>query len=418
MLHVSNAIDLPAIRDRFPGLSRMHNGHGVAYFDGAAGSQVPQSVIDAIADTLAHHNANRGSVIPTSHEADERIDAAHRAFADFLGAKNPAEVFFGQNMTSLTFAFSRALGRTWNPGDEIIVTRLDHDANVTPWTLAARDAGATVHTIDFNPDDCSLDVASLYSRLNERTRLVAVGYASNAVGTVNPIADISRAARATGALTFIDAVHFAPHGRINVQALGCDFLACSPYKFFGPHLGVMYGRLELLERLNAYKLRPSPSQSPGKWMTGTQSHESICGAAAAVDYIAALADSLQLSRPQQLDIAFDRIQQIERSIGDRLLAGLRELRRFKLWGIADSTRWNERVPTFSLTHDSLTPEQLSERLLADGLFTWAGNHYALSFCQHTGLERGGTLRISLMHYNTHDEVERLLMALNTIERQS
>jgi cysteine desulfurase family protein (TIGR01976 family) len=221
-------LDIAAVRSRFPALRRIHNGRPAAYFDGAAGSQVPQPVIDAVADVLAHHNANRGCEIPTSREADERIEQAHQALADFLGAASPEEIVFGQNMTSLTFALSRALARTWKPGDEVIVTRLDHDANVTPWTLAARDAGAIVRTVEFG-DDCTLDVESLSSMLNSRTRLVAVGYASNAVGTVNPVAEICRRAKSAGALTFIDAVHYAPHGRINVESIGCDFLACSPY---------------------------------------------------------------------------------------------------------------------------------------------------------------------------------------------
>jgi cysteine desulfurase family protein (TIGR01976 family) len=408
-------LNIPALRSRFPALARTHNNHPAAYFDGAAGSQVPLSVVDAISDCLIHHNANRGSIIPTSREADERIEAAHRAFTDFLGANDPGEIIFGQNMTSLTFALSRALARTWKPGDEIIVTRLDHDANVTPWTLAARDAGATVHTIEFDPADYTLDVDSLYARLNSRTRLVAVGYASNAVGTVNPVAEICRNAKAAGALTFIDAVHYAPHGRINVAKLGCDFLACSPYKFFGPHLGVMYGRLELLQSLEAYKLRPAPTEPPVKWMTGTQSHESICGAAAAIDYIASIAEAQTASRREQIDLAFQHIQQYERTLGDCLLAGLRELKHFKLWGIADSSQWDRRIPTFSVTHATLTPQQLSERLLDDGLFTWAGNHYALSFCEAMNLEPGGTLRLSLMHYNTQDEVERLLTALQRLD---
>ena len=408
-------LDIAAVRSKFPALRRVHQNRPAAYFDGAAGSQVPQSVIDAVADILAHHNANRGSAIPTSREADERIEGAHQALADFLGAANPAEIVFGQNMTSLTFALSRSLARTWKPGDEIIVTRLDHDANVTPWTLAARDAGAIVHTVEFR-DDCTLDLELLDSQLNSRTRLVAVGYASNAVGTVNPVADICRRAKAAGAMTFVDAVHYAPHGRINAESIGCDFLACSPYKFFGPHLGVMYGRLEHLEQLKAYKLRPAPSEPPVKWMTGTQSHESIWGAAAAVEYLASLSSDQNGSRRQRLDGAFERIQAYERTIGDYLLVGLRELKKFKLWGISDSTRWKERVPTFSVTHESLSPAALCDRLLARGLFAWAGNHYALSFCQRCNLEPGGTLRLSLLHYNTQEEVDRLLMALRLLDR--
>ena len=356
-------------------------------------------------------------MIPTSREADERIEAAHQSLADFLGAASPAEIVFGQNMTSLTFAMSRALARTWNPGDEIIVTRLDHDANVTPWTLAARDAGATVHTIEFDPADCTLDVASLFDRLSSRTRLVAVGYASNAVGTINPVADICRAARSIGALSFVDAVHFAPHGRINAEQLGCDFLACSPYKFFGPHLGVLYGRLEHLERIEAYKLRPAPAHPPGKWMTGTQSHEAICGATAAVDYIASLSGGAGGSLREKLDLAFGMIPAI-RTDPRRPIAG-------RPPGIAAlQTVGNLRFLTLGraradvLDHACLPDATTIERA-TPGEWTVHLGREPLRPCRSArllGLEPNGTLRLSLMHYNTVEEIDRLVDALRRIDR--
>jgi cysteine desulfurase family protein (TIGR01976 family) len=408
--------DLEVIRSRFPALARTIAGRPVAYFDGAAGSQVPQTVIDAVADYLAHHNANRGGVIATSHETDRLMDEAHQALADFVGANEPHEIAFGQNMTSLTFALSRALSRAWRPGDEVIVSRLDHDANVTPWTLAARDAGAIVRHIDIHEEDCTLDLDSFRKQLSDRTRLVAVGYASNAVGTINPVEVICRMAREAGATTFIDAVHFAPHGRIKVGAIGCDFLACSAYKFFGPHVGVLWGRRELMDSLEAYKLRPAPNSLPGKWMTGTQNHEGICGAAAAVDYLSSIggasaADSGRHSRPYALTTAFEAIRTHEMEMGDRLLRGLSDLPKFRIWGITNSARWSERVPTFSVTHALFTPNQIAVPLAEQGLFSWPGNHYALPLTERLGLEPHGTLRLSLLHYNTAQEVDRLLAAL-------
>jgi cysteine desulfurase family protein (TIGR01976 family) len=406
-----NSLDVAAIRQRFPALSRMHAGRTAAYFDGAAGSQVPTSVIEAVADYLAHHNANRGGVIPTSQETDSLMDAAHLAAKDFLGAANPAEIAFGQNMTSLTFSLSRALAKTWSPGDEIIVSRLDHDANVTPWVMAARDAGCVVKHIDIQPEDCTLAIETLPGLLSDRTKLVAVGYASNAVGTINPVKEICRQAQMAGALTFIDAVHFAPHGRINVAEIGCDFLACSAYKFFGPHVGLLYGRRELMEAIAPYKLRPAPSSLPGRWMTGTQSHESICGFAAAVDYLASLGTGA--TRVEKLDRAFEAIGAYEAAIGDRLLRGLLEIPSLTLWGLKGVAG---RVPTFSVTDSRLTPTEMATRLAERGFWTWPGNHYALPLTERLGLEPLGTLRISLLHYNTVDEVDGFLAALRDLCR--
>jgi len=275
-------------RSQFPALTRQQDGHPVVFFDGPGGSQVPDGVIAAVAHYLAHTNANRGGLYATSRESDEILEAAHRAVADLLGTDDPDCVIFGANMTSLTLSLSRALSKTWRTGDEVLVTRLDHDANVTPWVLAARDAGAEVKYVDIHRDDCTLDFEDLRAKLSPRTRLVAVGCASNLVGTINPVGEICRLVHALGGLVFLDAVHFVPHALPDVGPWDCDFLACSAYKFFGPHVGILWGRRKFLETLPVYKVRPASEDLPGRWMTGTQSHEGIAGALAAVEYLAAL----------------------------------------------------------------------------------------------------------------------------------
>lgn len=402
------------LRRQFPALSRTHRGWPVAYFDGPAGTQVPRSVITAVSDYLAQHNANCGAPFATSCETDDILARARSALTDFLGASEPDEVAFGPNMTTLTLALSRALGRTWKAGDEIILSRLDHDANVSPWVLAASDAGATVRYIDVRPEDCMLNLDSFEAALTDRTRLVAVGYASNIAGTINPVAHMVSRAKSVGALTFVDAVHYAPHGLIDVAALGCDFLVCSAYKFFGPHVGVMWGRRELLEAITPYKLRPSPNDLPGRWMTGTQNHEGIAGTLAAVEYLADIGrrlDAAAATRRTQLAAAFQAIMEYERSLAERLIGGLGLFESVKIWGIADTTRLHERVPTVSVTHARLTPREMAGRLAENGIFAWSGNHYALPLTEALGLEPEGTLRIGVVHYNTADEVDRLLAAL-------
>jgi cysteine desulfurase family protein (TIGR01976 family) len=405
--------DLETVRRQFPALNRTHDNQPVVFFDGPAGSQVPQSVADAVSRYLLETNANHGAPFATSRESDEILEEAHRAAADFLGALNPAEVSFGANMTTITLGLSRALAKTWEPGDEILVTRLDHDANVSPWTLAAKDAGVTVKHVEFNHGDCTLDIADFEAKLSDRTRLVAVGYASNAAGTINPIADIARKAHGVGALVFIDAVHYAPHGLIDVAELGCDFLTCSAYKFFGPHVGLLWGRRELLESLSSYKLRPTTNELPGKWMTGTQNHECIAGVTAAIDYLADLGRTIEPadSRRDALRTAFAAIGDYERELCHRLLAGLSELPDIQVHGITDLTQLNDRVPTVSFTHGKRTPLEIAERLDERGIFVWPGNHYALPFTEALDLEPHGTLRVGLLHYNTAEEVDRLLAEL-------
>ena len=402
-------------RQQFPALSRTVNDSPAIFLDGPAGTQVPQRVIDAMVRYLSDCNANHGGLFPTSMESDLMLAEAHRALADLLGVEDSAEVAFGANMTSLTFALARSLARTWSPGDEIVVTRLDHDANVSPWVLAAEDAGVTVHFIGLRPDDYTLDLDALQDKLSEKTRLVAVGCASNASGGINPVQDICRWAHDAGSLVFLDAVHYAPHRLIDVPAWDCDFLACSTYKFFGPHVGVCWGRRALLEELTAYKVRPAENALPDKWMTGTQNHEGIAGALAAVNYLADLGCQLKgqedVARREALQVTFAAIEQYETELTRQLLAGLNAIEQIKVWGISDLDRLAERVPTVSITHDNLTAAQLAERLGQQGIFAWHGNYYALEFTEALGLEPAGMLRIGLVHYNTAEEVERLRQCL-------
>jgi len=409
--------DVTWCRRQFPALAEGIGDRPAVFFDGPAGSQVPRRVIDAMGDYLVRSNANHGGLFPTSRASDQRLDSAHRALADLLGAGDPRQIVFGANMTSITFALSRALARTWSAGDEVLVTRLDHDANVTPWVLAARDAGATVRHVNIRRQDCTLDLDDLAAKLSDRTKLLAVGYASNAVGTINPIAEIVRLAHHAGAMVYCDAVHYAPHGRINVASLGCDFLVASAYKFFGPHVGVLWGRRDLLEALPAYKVRPAPDGIPGRWMTGTQNHEGIAGALAAVEYLADLGRKIEPAaerRPAALDAAYQVIGDYERSLAAGLLAGLAELKEVKVWGITHPGRFDQRVPTVSITHRRMTAAELARRLGDRGVFVWHGNFYALPVTQALGLEPEGMVRIGLLHYNTQAEVQRLLEILRQL----
>jgi cysteine desulfurase family protein (TIGR01976 family) len=411
-----NAEVLELCRRQFPALSRRVGDRLAAFFDGPGGTQVPQRVIDAVSHYLAHTNANHGGHFATSIESDRLLEAAHAGLADLLGIDDPRTVVFGQNMTSLTLALSRSLARGWKAGDEIVLTRLDHDANVTPWILAARDAGAVVRFAGIRSEDCTLDLDELRHLINERTRLVAVGCASNATGGINPVRDICGWAHAVGAQVFLDAVHYAPHGLIDVQAWGCDFLACSAYKFFGPHVGILWGRRDLLERLDAYKVRPAPSELPGKWMTGTQSHEALAGALAAVEYLAdlgrLLAGNDMLSRRAALREMYREVGIYERELVRRLVAGLADIPAIQVYGITDPARFDERFATVSFTHERFTSAEMAQRLGRQGLFAWHGNYYALNLTESLDLEPEGMLRIGMVHYNSFAEVERLIEALH------
>ena len=385
------------------------NGQPAVFLDNPGGTQVPQQVIDAMTDYLLHANANHGGAFATSQRSDEILDEAHAAIADMVNASSPNEIVFGPNMTTLTFSISRALGRQIGPGDEIVLTRMDHDANITPWVMMAQDRGATVRWVDFDVEDYTLDMAGLRNVLNERTKIVAVGYASNATGTVHDIAAITRWAHDVGALVFVDAVQYVPHGPVDVQALGCDLLACSAYKFFGPHVGVLYGRYELLDRLQAYKVRPAKDKPPDKFETGTQNHEGIAGALAAVEYLAALSGlDRSATRRAQLHAAMTVLRAYDHVLSAAILDQLEGIPGLRVHGITDRSRLAERVPTVSFSWDGHVPRTVAEALGQQGIFVWDGNFYALSVTERLGLEdQGGMVRIGAVHYNTVAEIERL-----------
>ncbi|HUH05294.1 MAG TPA: cysteine desulfurase-like protein [Kofleriaceae bacterium] len=405
-------LDVDRIRARFPALTRSLNDQPVVFLDGPAGSQVPQEVADAVSRYLLSTNANTHGPFATSVESDRILGDARAAVAAFLNAGDPREVVFGPNMTTLTFALSRSLARTWNPGDEVVVTQLDHDANVTPWVLAARDAGATVRTAGVRVEDATLDLDAFDAVLSERTRLVAFGAASNSVGTLNPIAELTRRAHAAGAEVFVDAVHYAPHALTDVAAWGCDYLACSAYKFFGPHVGILWGRHDRLRALPAYQVRPAGDDMPDRFSIGTQSHEGIAGTLAAIEYLGGLGGG-GAHRPA-LERAFAAITLHERGLLARLLRGLAEQPEYRVWGLADPGRLAERVPTVSITHERISPNALAAALAARGIFVWSGNYYAVELSQALGREPHGMVRIGLLHYNTAAEIDRLLAALRSI----
>jgi cysteine desulfurase family protein (TIGR01976 family) len=428
------ALDLASIRSQFPAFAQTVNGHPAVFFDGPGGTQVSQRVIDAISGYLRADNANTCGAYATSRHTDAMIASARAAMADFLHC-GADEVAFGPNMTSLTYAISRSIGRDLGPGDEILITRLDHDANVSPWLQMAEDRGVTVRWAEIHDEDCTLDMADLASKINAKTKLVAVGYASNAVGTINPVKEIVRLAHAEGALAYIDAVHYAPHGLIDVAALDCDFLVCSTYKFFGPHMGVLFGKREHLQRLRPYKVRPNTNAIPNCWEWGTLNHECIAGIAACVEYIADLGyralsgtglphpsasfaeGGMERLSPRRtaIEAAYAVIHEHERALLERMMAGLRAMPGVKIYGITDPARFDQRCPTLALRISGHTPLQLATKLGDRGIFTWDGNYYALNLTEHFDVEKsGGFLRIGLVHYNTMEEVDRLLAALREI----
>jgi len=406
-------LDLQAIREQFPALARQWNGNSVIYLDGPAGSQVPRRVADAVSHTLLHCNANEGGLFETSLQTGEMVAQTMAAADALVGAPEPGCVAFGANMTTLTFAFSRALAATWRPGDEIIVSDLDHDANVTPWVLAARDAGVTVHAIPVTGPECTLDLERYGHLLSERTRLVAVGLASNLSGTINPVAAMSAMAHEVGAEVFVDAVHFAPHGRMDVVALGCDYLVCSAYKFFGPHVGLLWGRRERLAALPAYKVRPASDSVPFRWMTGTPNMEGLAGTLEAIRYLASLS-SQEGTLTERLVDSFERIRTHEMALSRALLQGICDLPNVTVWGLTDLDACEARVPTVSFTHSKVSNLAIAQTLAEHGISVWHGNHYALRVSEVLGLEPGGTLRVGCLHYNTLDEIERLMTCLGAI----
>jgi cysteine desulfurase family protein (TIGR01976 family) len=401
------SLDIPAIRLRFPALRRMVGDREAAYLDGPGGSQVPGSVIAAMSGYLEAGGSNHGGPFVTSRETDAVTGDARRAIADLFGASHD-EIVFGQNMTSLTLSMSRALGATWAEGDNIVLTRLDHDGNVWPWVLAARDAGVTVRWLDFDPEDgCRLLTDTIGDLVDERTRLVAVTHASNAVGTIPDVRAVVAAAHAVGALSYVDAVHYSPHGLVDVAALDTDFLVASAYKFFGPHTGCLYGKREILDAVEAYKLRAAPDTPPDKWETGTQSFESLAGVTAAVDYIASL--GVGDDRRSRLRSAYERIETYGHVLSRRFLDGIAALDHVTLYGrdVPDG-----RTPTFALSVDGMHPHAVAEHLGDRGIFVWSGDYYAVEVMQRLGFAgTGGLVRIGFAHYNTAEEVDRVVAAL-------
>jgi cysteine desulfurase family protein (TIGR01976 family) len=421
--------DLSVLRDQFPALEQTdEENRPFVYFDGPGGTQVPGSVIDAMADYLTRANSNVHGAFATSQRSDQVIAEAHQAMADFLNAASPDEIVFGPNMTTLTFTISRTIGRELRPGDEIVVTRLDHDANIAPW-LALEEQGVVVRHADFDPADCTLDMDHLARLINERTRLVAAGYASNAVGTINNVGRIAAMAHAVGAWIYVDAVHYAPHGPIDVRALDCDFLVCSAYKFFGPHAGALYGRYELLDRLRAYKVRPADDVPPHKFETGTKNHEGLAGTTAAINYLADLGSEFGApfaehypefeGRRLHLKTAMAAIRAYERPLAERLIWGLMAISGVTIYGITDPACFDQRVPTVAFTLEEYTPREVAERLGEEGIFVWDGNYYALAVTERVGVEEsGGMVRVGIAHYNTPGEVDRLLGVINELAQYS
>lgn len=402
-------LDVSTIRSRFPALDRTVDGVPAAYLDGPGGTQVPTDVIEAMAGHLTAGTANLGGPFDTSRETDAVVEAARAAVADLFNA-TPSEIAFGQNMTSLTLAVSRAIGAGWSPGDNVVVTKLDHDANVWPWVLAARDAEAEVRWADFDPErGCAFDPGAVAELVDDRTRLVAVTHASNAVGTIVDVGAVTEIAHSVGALSYVDAVHYTPHGLVDVQASDCDFLAASAYKFFGPHIGCLFGKRDLLEGIEAYKIRPAPGSGPGKWETGTQSFESLAGAIAAVDYIASLGGGE--SRRRRIESAMVEISNHEQRLAERFLAGLAEMPGVDLYGMDTAA---SRTPTFAVDVVGRDPAEVAAELGKQGIFVWHGHYYALEVMERLGKPDRGLIRIGFVHYNSIDEVDRVLSALEQV----
>ncbi len=423
--------DLSPYRRYFPSLSLASDGREAIFFDNPGGTPVAQQVIDSMLAYFREANANTHGAFLTSNRTDRMIAEARSSMADFLHASSPDEIVFGPNMTTLTFAFSRAIGKTLQQGDEIVVTVLDHDANVAPW-MALQERGIVIRAVDVHPENVTLDMDDMRSKITDRTKIVAVGYASNAAGTINDVATIIGWAHEVGALAWIDAVQFAPHGPIDVRKLDADFLVCSSYKFFGPHLGILYGKAEHLEKFPAYKVRPASDNIPERWETGTLNHEGLAGLVGVIDYLTMVGrdnkdrylELFQVSsetnsyrgRQLELKIAMQALMDYERVLSAQLLAGLREIKGLQVYGIIDSNQLALRVPTFACTVEGYSPRELAEHLATQGIFAWDGNYYALGIMERLGLEsKGGALRLGMAHYNTIKEIDRVLECLEQLK---
>ena len=407
-------LDVEAVRGAYPALAVRDGGRQRIYLDNPAGTQVPQSVIDAMVDVLTSKNANLGGYFATTKAADSLVHEAHVAMADFYNAASPDEIVFGQNMTSLTLHFSRCLGRKLKAGDEIILSRMDHDANVAPWLLLAQDKGLIVKWLDFDPGTYEFADDALTKVLSGKTRILAMGMASNCTGTVHDVASFTKQAKEAGALVYLDGVQYAPHLPIDVQALGADVVVSSAYKWFGPHQGILWARQDLLAETFAYKVRAVSDTDLGhKFETGTQSHEGMAGCAAAVDYIAGLGEGS--TRRARIVSGWQAVIAHEHELTLQLIEGLKKFKGLTIRGIASANAIQRRVPTVSFTVDGLVPDTIAKQLAAQNIFVWSGHNYALEPIARMGLaDKGGVLRVGLAHYNTAGEVDTLLANLNTI----
>ena len=416
------------IRSAFPALAIKDNGKRRIYLDNPAGTQVPATVVERMSECLIEANANLGGYFVTAGKADAIMHEAHAAMADLLNAPSADDVIFGQNMTTMTLHVSRSIGRTFSPGDEIILSRMDHDANVTPWVLLARDLDLEIKWLPFNLESFEFELQQLDALITDKTRLVCIGGASNLTGTIHDIKSICAMAKAAGAWTYIDAVQSVPHVSTDVQELDCDFLACSAYKFFGPHQGILYGRPEIMQQLEPYKVRPAPDHMPGSYETGTQSHEGAAGVWATVEYFADIGREMAGDyyernrhfdgRRQHLHAAMDYLFDYEAELASHLISGLQQLPGVKIQGISDSAAMQRRVPTVSFTVDGDSPDRIARALGAENIFVWSGHNYALEAAKALGiLDSGGVVRVGPVHYNTIDELDQLLASLQAILKQ-
>ena len=411
------SFDLDTVRAQFPALAIEDDGRRRIYLDNPAGTQVPASVAAAMSDCLLSSNANLGGYFPSSVAADNVVESAREAMADFLNAPSSSEIVFGQNMTTITLHLSRSIGRLFRSGDEIILSRMDHDANVWPWVLLARDLDLTIKWLPFSPETFEFDLSVLNDLFTDRTRLVCVGGASNLTGTINDVAAICAHARAAGVLTYIDAVQSVPHVATDVQRIGCDFLVCSPYKFFGPHQGVLWGRREVLEQLEPYRVRPAPTDVPGCFETGTQSHEGFAGIKAAIDYFDWIGTSMAgaSSGRAALRAAMELLFDYEKSLASHLIQGLRDIDGVTVQGITAGDAMDRRVPTVSFTHATVAPALIAEALAQQNIFVWNGHNYAVEVAKTLGIyESGGAVRVGPVHYNSRTELDEFLAALQKI----
>ena len=408
--------DINLIRSEFPSINVTDSGVRRVYFDNPGGTQVAKRVITRMTDYLTNINTNGGGAFITSRKSDELLDETHAALADLVGAADPDEIIFGQNMTTLTLHLSRSIGNTLKAGDEIVVTRMDHDANISPWLLMAKDHGVTVRWLDFSTETYRYDMESLASVLNSKTKLVAVNYASNATGTVNDVKTITEMAHAVGALVFVDSVQFTPHFATDVAALGCDFLTCSAYKFYGPHQGMIWGKRSLLEALTPYKVRPASNQLPHSYETGTQSHEGMAGTLGAIEHLEWIGTTMGNggnTRRDKIVSAFESIADYEKMLCERLITGLVSIPGVVVHGLTSKEDMADRVPTVAITKAGHHPRSMAESLGKANIFVWDGHYYAIEVVKKLGLmESGGMLRIGLGQYNTAEEVDALLNHLD------